>query len=124
MEEEVLKYYEGFGYLDFEKMVDDIFEQLEKSQENTDVTFEYRNINGNIKYFINEKEVSKFEYETQMNKVFPNKNQIIYIPQESKPYIVSPYTHHPYITTPKIDSPFIPHLQLMRSTNGLLTNWC
>lgn len=102
MEEEILKYYAGFAFSDFEKMVDDIFEQSEKIV-NTDVVLEYRNINGNVKYFVNGKEVSKFEYETQMNKVFPNKSGIIYIPQESKPYI-----NPPYIFTPKINYPFIP----------------
>ena len=70
MEEEILKYYAGFAFSDFEKMVDDIFEQSEKIV-NTDVVLEYRNINGNIKYFLNGVECTKDEYDKQSNKIAP-----------------------------------------------------
>lgn len=84
----------------FDEMVDDIFEQI-KDLNNTDCVLEYQNINGVIKYFINGKEVTKFEYDMELNKAFPHRNDVIYIPS---PYTAEPYK--PYITTPKPYEPW------------------
>ena len=88
MEEEINVYYGGLAYPDSElqKMVDDIFEQV---KETNDCVLEYRNINGNIKYFLNGVECTKEEYDTQAKKIAPSVIKLY----SGGPYITQPYMY-------------------------------